>query len=67
MKRYYVDVSGLSSVEKESAFELIHNFAFMANPVPEVGIMAGIDVHWTSQEDFISSPVFPVGCPCREV
>lgn len=67
MKRYYVDVSSLSSVEKESAFNLIHDFSFMANPVPEFGKMVGIDVYWTSQEDFISSPVFPVGCPCREL
>lgn len=67
LKHYYVDVSELSPDEKENALKLIDGFAFMSNPVPAVGIMVGIDVYWTSQEDFTLSPAFPVGCPCREL
>ena len=68
MKRYIVDVSALSTEEKSSAYERLEGYAFMVSTVFGADRRASAyEVFWDSQEDFMTSPIFPLGCPCREL
>lgn len=54
--------------KKEALLNRLDNAAFMTcrQYERERGMVA-ITVYWDAQEDFAQSPVFPYGCPCREV
>lgn len=68
MKRYEVDVSTLSfeeqrmvGIKMESRARQIHNIRDSQNK------LIAYAVYWDRPEDFMTSSVFPEGCPCREV
>lgn len=66
-KRYIVDLRSLEPAERKAAYEQIDGFSFSTSQViGEMGL-EGADVIWDSPEDFSTSPVFPHGCPYREV
>lgn len=68
MKRYLVDVSGLSADEKEATYKKINDFAFMVACIHDKNkVMTSLVVYWADQDDFKSSPLCPPNCPCSEV
>lgn len=63
MKVYRVDLTSLEPSDRMQAYELMDNFSFFASMVLGASGLEGAVVHWESQEDFPTSPVFPKGCP----
>lgn len=66
-RRYIVDLRGLNPVERKAAYDQIDRFSFMAVQIVGETGLEGVDVTWDSSEDFPTSPIFPRGCPYREV
>ena len=65
LPQYVVDLRRLSPAERESAFQALQDYSFLAVRVFGETGLESVNVTWTSTEDFKTSPVYPKGCPCR--
>ena len=63
MKMYLVDLTSLPMQERRAAVQKIGVAAW---DIYEQLDLDAIKVAWDRSEDFCTSPVFPIGCPCRE-
>lgn len=63
-KRYTVDLRSLDPAKREAAYQKIRDFSFHADRVLGPSGIESVDVTWTLEEDFATSPLIPPGCRC---
>ena len=61
-KRYVVDLRSLDPAKREAAYKQIDELAFMTEMVFGPAGLEAVEVFWTSEEDFATSPLIPSGC-----
>ena len=63
-QRYVVDLRSLDPAKREAAYKQIDELAFMTEMVFGPAGLEAVEVFWTSEEDFTTSPLIPPGCRC---
>lgn len=66
LRKYVVDLRSLAPEDRITAFKRMDSFAFLSSEIIGETGLEGAEIFWDSPEDFLTSPVFPSGCPCRE-
>lgn len=67
MKKYRVDLRGLTPAEREAVYKQIDSLAFMTDRVLGSTGLEAIEVFWTAEDDFTSSELIPPGCSCYQI
>lgn len=67
MPMYQVDLSGLAPSDRLLAIEQIKRLAWETFPQRTSAGITAVNVLWDKHEDFLTSPVFPKGCPCVKI
>lgn len=67
MLLYEVNLRSLSPQERLKTYKLLDNYSYFATEIIESGVLVGAKVYWESSENFQTSPVYPKGCPCKQV
>lgn len=67
MPMYQVDLTSLEPSERVAAIEQIRRLAWEAFPQRTAAGITAVNVLWDKHEDFLTSPVFPKGCPCVKI
>lgn len=63
MKIYRVDLRSVEPTKRADICERLDQSSFLASAIFGEHGIEYVEVHWTSSEDFTSSPVYPKGCP----
>ena len=63
-KRYDNAMHILAPAKREAAYKQIDELAFMTEMVFGPAGLEAVEVFWTSEEDFATSPLIPSGCRC---
>lgn len=67
MKKYRVDLRGLTPAEREAVYKQIDSLAFMTEMIMGPTGLEAIEVFWTAEDDFTSSELIPPGCICYQI
>lgn len=67
MLMYQVDLTSLAPAERLAAIDEIGRLAWDVYPQRTAAGITAVNVLWDRHEDFLTSPVFPKGCPCVKI
>lgn len=67
MPMYQVDLTSFAPAERLAAIDEIGRLAWDVYPQRTAAGITAVNVLWDRHEDFLTSPVFPKGCPCVKI
>lgn len=67
MPMYQVDLTSLAPAERLAAINEIWRLAWDVYPQRTAAGITAVNVLWDRHEDFLTSSVFPNGCPCVKI